>query len=144
MTPRLPSRAAVAALLALAAVSSTACRRAPSDLREWRATDHDSGPLEPVPSEPAPANDDPLAAARALWSVQCALCHGTQGRGDGPQAAMTRPADLTAPELQSSRSDADLATAITNGRGRMPSFGGSVRPEGVQQLVRLIRSWRRQ
>ena len=58
-------------------------------------------------------------------------------------AAMFRPADLSAAALQSARSDAELAAAITNGRGRMPAFGQALRPEAVSALVRLIRSWRR-
>lgn len=84
-----------------------------------------------------------MAAAQALFNAQCASCHGAEGHGDGPMAAMFRPADLSDPTLQAQRSDEDLANAIARGKGRMPAFGAQLRPEAVPLLVRLIRSWRR-
>ena len=118
-----------------------ACGRAGT--REWRPEDHDSGVTSVSPITAAPTNDDPNASVRAVFSAQCASCHGGEGRGDGPMAAMFRPADLSASAFQASRTDSELAAAITNGRGRMPAFGQSLRPEAVGALVRLIRSWRR-
>ena len=127
----------IAAALSLAVVLP-ACHRSPADLRPWTARDHDSGPADPAP----PADDDPLAAARSLWSLQCAGCHGPGGQGNGPQAAMLGPADLTAATLQAGRSDEDLTQTITQGHGRMPAFGARIGPDGVAALVRLIRSFR--
>lgn len=127
--------------LALALLLSTGCGR--QGLREWRPEDHDSGVTSGSAPSSAPLNDDPHASARALFAAQCASCHGSGGRGDGPMAAVFRPADLTAASLQSSRTDAELAAAITNGRGRMPPFGQNLRPEAVTALVQLVRSWRR-
>ena len=131
------ARAAVfAALVALGACRSRS-------LREWTPRDHD--PDGAAPSDPATGSPggDPQAAARALFQAQCASCHGAEGRGDGPMAAMFRPADLSDPALQSQRTDDELARAITNGKGRMPAFGAQLRPEAVPLLVGLIRSWRR-
>lgn len=127
--------------LALALLLASACDR--GALREWRPEDHETGVTSASPISQAPANDDPHATARALFGAQCASCHGASGRGDGPMAAMFRPADLSAAALQSARTDAELAAAITSGRGRMPAFGQNLRPEAVGALVRLIRSWRR-
>ena len=126
-------------LLAVAVLSS-ACQARPS--REWRPEDHDSGVTSTSPTTAGPVNDDPLAGARALFGAQCASCHGATGRGDGPMAAMFRPADLSGSTLQSTRTDEMLATAISAGRGRMPAFGATLRPEAVSSLVRLIRTWR--
>jgi len=128
--------AALALLLALGACRSRS-------LREWTPRDHD--PDAALPADPAPtsASGDPLAAARALFLAQCASCHGPEGRGDGPMAAMFRPADLSDPTLQSQRSDDELTRAIVAGKGRMPAFGAQLRPEAAPQLVQLIRSWRR-
>jgi mono/diheme cytochrome c family protein len=121
-------------------LSVSACRS--RQLREWTARDHDPDG-GPAATGPVARDDDPLSAGRALFAAQCASCHGNEGRGDGPMAAMFRPADLSDPTLQSARSDEDLANAITRGKGRMPSFGAQLRPEAVPLLVRLIRSWRR-
>ena len=127
--------------IALALLLTAGCNRGAT--REWRPEDHDSGVTSASPLAAAPTNDDPHASARALFTAQCASCHGNGGRGDGPMAAMFHPADLTASALQSSRNDTELAAAITNGRGRMPAFGQNLRPEAITALVRLIRSWRR-
>lgn len=127
--------------LALPLLLAAACSN--SGLREWRPEDHDSGVTSSSALSSTPTNDDPHASARAVFVAQCASCHGSAGRGDGPMAAMFRPADLSSSELQSARSDAELAAAITSGRGRMPAFGQNLRPEAVGALVRLIRSWRR-
>src|SRR5207344_2704764 len=86
-----------------------------------------------------PEDNDPMIAARAVFNTQCAGCHGFRGRGDGPQAAMARPADFTNAALQASRTDEQLRTVITNGRGMMPPFGQALRPEAVTLLVRLVR-----
>ena len=64
-------------------------------------------------------------------------CHGTVGRGDGPQGPMVRASDLTRPAWQASVTDAQIAQTIRTGRGSMPAFD---LPEStVNGLVRLIR-----
>ncbi len=123
------------------ALGLAACHPRPA--REWRPEDHDSGVTATSATTAGPVNDDPLAGARALFTAQCASCHGPQGHGDGPMAAMFRPADLSDGTLQSTRTDEMLSIAITSGRGRMPAFGANLRPEAVSSLVRLIRTWRR-
>jgi mono/diheme cytochrome c family protein len=125
-------------LVAILSLSS-ACRS--RQLREWTPRDHDPDG-GPVAAGAVGTDNDPLSAGRALFAAQCSSCHGTEGRGDGPMAAMFRPADLSDPTLQSARSDEDLANAITHGKGRMPAFP-QLRPEAIPLLVRVIRSWRR-
>ena len=49
--------------------------------------------------------------------------------------------DLTVPELQSNRTDEQLAAAIRDGRNMMPAFGTQLNPEGVRALVAHIRSF---
>jgi mono/diheme cytochrome c family protein len=127
--------------LALALCLTAACRSRPT--REWTPRDHDPDGSTSAEQSPGSSGGDPLAAGRALFMAQCASCHGAEGRGDGPMAAMFRPADLSDPTLQSQRTDDELTRAIVNGKGRMPAFGAQLRPEAVPLLVRLIRSWRR-
>lgn len=126
---------------ALAMALGSACT--PSNLREWRPEDHDSGATSTGAVAEAPVNDDPLAAARGVFAAQCASCHGASGHGDGPMAAMFHPADLTTPTWQASRTDDEIAASIRNGRGAMPAFGTQLRSEAIPLLVQLIRSWRR-
>ncbi len=128
------------ALLVCLLTLSTACRT--RHLREWTARDHDPDG-GPIVTGPVGTDDDPLSSARALFAAHCASCHGNEGHGDGPMAAMFRPADLSDPTMQSARSDEDLANTILRGKNRMSGFAAQLRPEAVTLLVRLIRSWRR-
>ncbi|MBL8681502.1 MAG: cytochrome c [Myxococcales bacterium] len=126
-------------LLGAVLTALAACDSPPADLREWRPSDHsNAGSGEDPGGGRAPS--DPLANARALWVSQCVACHGREGRGDGTQT-MVRPPDMSAVAFQDSHTDEQLATSILRGKsGTMPSFA-SLRPEAVQSLVRLVRSF---
>ncbi len=114
-------------------------------MREWAPTDHDQPASVPnaaprpgaatKPSTP-PANDDGLV--ELAWERNCTTCHGSRGRGDGPQGAMMRAPDLTLASWQNKVSDADLTETIRKGRNRMPAF--DLPPQVVQGLVKRIRS----
>lgn len=141
----------VLASAALAGVTAcaTACDRAPSPngLREWTAADHGRDDVPPgaeaaqaqaAKASPATGADRFAAVVDATWANQCALCHGTEGRGDGPQGPMFRAPDLTRADWQASVTDDAIAETITTGRGRMPKF--DLPPEVTEGLVRRIRA----
>lgn len=130
----------VSSVVLILCAGVAACDSPPADLREWRPSDHSNagGSSEDPGGTAAPT--DPMANARALWVSQCASCHGREGRGDGPGAAI-RPPDMTTAAFQQSATDEQLATSIQRGKnGRMPAFS-SLRPEAVQQLVALVRQF---
>jgi mono/diheme cytochrome c family protein len=134
-----------AAVVAVVAGAATGCKQRPADLREWRPSDHSredgESPGADLGAQPGEEAADPMAVATAIYRSQCATCHGERGRGDGPQAALFHPPDWTTPAFQSSWSDAQLRDAITHGRNSMPPFGPTIRPEGIDLLVRLVRQY---
>lgn len=138
------SRSAPAVRIFAALSLLGACERAPSDLREWRVSDHDhtTNP-NATQVEVKPDAGSPLAAQGVdevtivTWKENCAKCHGTVGAGDGPQGPMTHARDLTSPEWQAATSDAVIAQVIREGRGRMPAF--KLPDATVASLVRLVR-----
>ncbi len=71
------------------------------------------------------------------WRAQCAQCHGESGRGDGPTGPMLKATNFTDPEWQSRVQDGEIASAIQNGKGKMPKFDLS--NELVVGLVARVR-----
>ncbi len=102
---------------------------------------------------PAPASDpqwvataDPTlapAVGRTLFQDDCAVCHGTDGRGMGPagRALAPRPADLTAPYI-TAYSDAQLSEILVTGipGTPMPSWLGLLSPQQRGQVVAYMRT----
>ncbi|WP_445146706.1 FTR1 family protein [Dyella sp. Tek66A03] len=69
----------------------------------------------PVPTAPSHAPD--LARGAVLYQTQCAACHGTGGRGDGPVglSLSPRPIDFTSQQRADQRSALSLYEVITQG-----------------------------
>ncbi|MEB2312956.1 MAG: cytochrome c [Sorangiineae bacterium] len=134
--------------LLLASLIAFGCQGTPSDLREWRASDHDQ-PDEPPPGQAAPtrpANTAMSEIARSLgvdevvlatWQQRCTRCHGTLGRGDGPEGPMVGTRDLSDPAWQAATGDQAIAASIRAGRGKMPAF--ELPAATLAGLVRLVR-----
>jgi cytochrome c oxidase cbb3-type subunit 3 len=137
------ARFGVYALGLMLAASSVACNETPADLRLWRPTDHDHtvNPnadqvqvTDAGSAEPGHGLDDVTVVA---WQQNCTTCHGTLGRGDGPQGPMLHAADLSRPDWQAATTDDAIAATIRQGRGKMPAFP---LPEAtIGRLVQLIR-----
>ncbi len=123
------------------------CDRPPSsaELKEWTPSDHDGEKQGGTPNAKQGARGEAggtPALVEIAWRNQCVACHGAQGKGDGPQGAMFKAADLAREEWQSKVKDEEIAAAIVDGKGRMPKF--DLPPEIVQGLVARIRSFRGQ
>jgi mono/diheme cytochrome c family protein len=75
------------------------------------------------------------AAAEATYKAKCAGCHGADGKGK--EALKTQ--DFASSAVQN-MSDAELTAVITDGKGKMPSYAKSLKPDQVKDLVAYIRS----
>lgn len=88
---------------------------------------------------PVPASASALAKGKALYAVQCAVCHGPSGRGDGAAAAalVPPPRNLMEAAIQG-QSDGAIFWKLTQGRAPMPSFAG-VSEEDRWSVIQYIR-----
>lgn len=91
-----------------------------------------------VRAEPVPDS----AASTATFRSKCAMCHGPDGAGSEVGKSMNVP-DLRSPAVQK-LPDAQLAQIISDGKGGMPSFKGSLSEAQIHALVAHIRSLRPQ
>jgi mono/diheme cytochrome c family protein len=89
-----------------------------------------------VEAKPGPDS----SASSATFRTKCAMCHGPDGSGSAVGKSMNVP-DLRSPEVQKV-SDAQLAQIISDGKGGMPSFKGSLSEDQVHSLVAYVRSLR--
>ena len=77
----------------------------------------------------------------ALFSQACAKCHGADGSGGLPTVANgPKPIDLRDTGWQKQRSDAEIATAIREGRGAMPPFAEVLSAAQIDALRQHVRS----
>lgn len=104
----------------------------------------------PTPSDGAPANPEPgdLSSATrggVLFAQNCARCHGSGGKGDGPEGVNlpSRPRDLTAPRMHS-LSDGEIFQTISQGRGYMPSWQNRLNDLQIWDLINYIRTLSRE
>lgn len=81
-------------------------------------------------------------SAAEIYAKNCAPCHGKEGNGDGPAAAVMtpRPPDLTDSSRMDQLTDDELLAILTDGKGAMPGFGALLKPEELQGLVNYLRA----
>lgn len=79
------------------------------------------------------------AKGKIIFLKYCAGCHGPEGQGDGYQMLGRKPANLT--EAASSRkSEAELLTAIHEGRPNMPPWNARLTNEDSRDVLAYIRT----
>lgn len=86
----------------------------------------------------APAKADTVAA-EAMYKQKCAACHGPDGKGETATGKAMKVKDFSSEEVQK-MSDADLAAAISTGKGKMPAYK-ALTPDQVKDLAGYIRAF---
>jgi mono/diheme cytochrome c family protein len=79
------------------------------------------------------------APGEPIYKTKCAVCHGPDGKGETAVGKANKLRDIGSAEVQK-QSDDELGAIITNGKGKMPAYGKSLKPEQIKELVAYIRS----
>lgn len=102
-------------------------------------------------SNPVPMTDTAaLAAGQALFQRYCFVCHGPEGKGNGP--IVNKPGEMGkfpyAPNLTLpitvARPDGYIFGLITVGRGLMPEYGSKIPAPQRWEVVNYVRQLQRQ
>jgi high-affinity iron transporter len=83
------------------------------------------------------------ANGKATYVRLCSVCHGDQGKGDGPAGPALRPpaADLTSSKVKGA-ADAELFQTVQNGKPStaMIAFKKQLSDQQIHDVVAYIRS----
>ena len=108
------------------------------------------------PVNPVPADATSIARGAELYQINCKMCHGDAGHGDGTVAAFLvkkKPADLSSDDVQA-KSDGSMFLTISNGiwnpnntlfpkrqfSGQMPPLNENLSVRERWDLVNYIRT----
>jgi mono/diheme cytochrome c family protein len=100
-----------------------------------------------APANPIPSSQESLQRGQELYAVNCALCHGEAGKGDGPVAKdlIRKPANLTGANA-AILNDGEVFIIITNGikisdsRITMPDLRENLAVADRWDVVNYLRS----
>jgi mono/diheme cytochrome c family protein len=94
------------------------------------------------PTNPVPADEVSVARGQEFFALNCVICHGKAGEGDGIVGAALahKPANLTS-ERVINRTDGDIFLTISNGiPNRMPALNENLTVRDRWDVVNYIRS----
>ena len=99
-----------------------------------------------VPINPVQADQTSLTRGAELFHINCSMCHGPDGEGNGPIAnyLQNKPANLTGLAVQS-LSDGGIFMTITNGiQGKMPALNENLTVRERWDVVNYVRTlWKK-
>ena len=78
---------------------------------------------------PHPVSEQSLANGRKYYQINCAVCHGDAGAGDGSATKLGMPGINIVNDVTRGRSDGYIFGMIRNGRGLMPSYNRIEEPD---------------
>lgn len=106
-------------------------------------------PAQPVEAQPAEQPKEEVAAApsadagKTFYMQGCVTCHGPDGTGSMMRQMMPKIGDLTSAEMHGRLKDADIEALITNGRDKMPPFGGVFKPDQIKSIIMYVRTMKK-
>lgn len=80
---------------------------------------------------------------KGLYLKGCANCHGLDGTGAAMRRMMPNIGNLTSAEMHQRMSDEAIFTQISEGKGKMPPFKNTFKPEEIKAIVAFVRTLKR-
>jgi mono/diheme cytochrome c family protein len=87
----------------------------------------------------ARAGNAPAPDGAQLFSLNCVVCHGEDGKGTETGKAL-KAADLASEAVQK-QTNAMLAQVVSEGKNNMPPFMSTLSKADVQSLVTYVRTF---
>ena len=121
-------------LVALISVFAVILTAVATTVEPWNAPARAAAKKNPVA-----ADATSIARGKAVYTAECFTCHGTTGKGDGPQAKdlETNPGNLT--NLQG-QSPGALFWKVSEGKKPMPTFSTKLTEQQRWDVVNYIQT----
>lgn len=91
---------------------------------------------------PVPATKESIARGQYFYEINCLVCHGKEGRGDGPVGVKfveKAPVDLHDAYTQD-QAVGQLFFTLTRGRAKMPFYRDSLSPAERWDVINYVKS----
>lgn len=126
-------------LAAVTLVAFTATTTAQEKPKPWPVPDKDKNAKNAVAK-----SDASTKAGLALYTKNCASCHGKAGLGDGvkARALKTFPGDFSKADYQN-QTDGELFFKTKAGRGEMPKYEGKLADNDIWNIVNYTRTFKK-
>jgi high-affinity iron transporter len=142
MTRRLALATAIGAVFVFVTVFSlrivfAASAQDGSANESWTVPANAAAEKNPVESSPAV-----IKKALQIFNAKCERCHGSTGKGDGPDGDPDNPpADLSDPERLAKNPDGVMFYKIWNGRGKpkIPAFKTEMSRNDVWTVIHYVK-----
>jgi mono/diheme cytochrome c family protein len=79
-----------------------------------------------------------LEEGKALFQTYCAVCHGAQGKGDGPISSKIPPPPSYVSDRLMQFAPGRIFHIITLGTGKMPSYAGQLKEDERWKIVTYV------
>jgi mono/diheme cytochrome c family protein len=99
-----------------------------------------------APVNPVPADAASIARGEELFKINCLICHGPQGLGNGKVASFFehKPANLTSPAVQDLSDGAIFLVISTGVAGRMPALNENLLVRDRWDVINYVRTLKQQ
>jgi mono/diheme cytochrome c family protein len=93
---------------------------------------------------PVTKGDASNKAGMALYTKNCASCHGKAGLGDGVKARALKdfPGDFSKAEFQN-QLDGEHFYKTRTGRGEMPKYEGKLSDDDIWNIINYMRTFKK-
>jgi mono/diheme cytochrome c family protein len=89
---------------------------------------------------PVAATSDSLARGEALYKMNCVVCHGERGHGDGPVGRKFDPVPVDLhKDYTQSQADGQLFFTLTRGRVAMPSYRDALSQQERWDVINYVK-----
>jgi mono/diheme cytochrome c family protein len=85
--------------------------------------------------------------AKQLYEQTCAMCHGPEGKGDGPNAQVLQPKPANLASVLKGKDTAYLTKLLKEGGASvgksplMPSYKGILKDEQIRDLIKYVKGF---